>query len=105
MCVGTDSDKDGLSDVAEKAFGTDPKKADSDSDGYNDFTEITRGYNPMGDDKLVSDSSVGCLWSGLFVKTSWTQYLWYIEPKQCSRVMIYTPSDLKRVTDKYAVKQ
>lgn len=71
----TDSDLDGLSDVEEKQFGTDPKnidtdgdgltdydeikiyhtnplKADTDGDGYNDGAELRRGYDPLGPGKL-----------------------------------------------------
>lgn len=35
-----DTDKDGLTDLEEKAFGTDPNLADTDSDGLDDLKEI-----------------------------------------------------------------
>ena len=43
-----DRDGDGLSDTAERAYGTDPINADSDFDGYTDYQEIVNGYDPSG---------------------------------------------------------
>lgn len=71
-----DTDKDGLSDVREKAAGTSPINIDSDSDGLTDFDEVEKyrsdplksdtdgdgfsdgeevkaGYNPLGEGKLM----------------------------------------------------
>ncbi len=42
-----DSDNDGIVDIAEREFKTNPYKADSDSDGYSDLYEIERGFNPL----------------------------------------------------------
>lgn len=47
-----DSDEDGLRDLEEKYFGTDPEIKDTDQDGYSDFEEIKNGYNPIGEGKL-----------------------------------------------------
>ena len=41
-----DQDADGLSDVYEQKYGTDPLLADTDRDGLADGTEIARGLNP-----------------------------------------------------------
>ena len=46
-----DTDDDGLSDNEEKDYGTNPNIADTDSDGLADGLEITYGFNP-----LVSDT-------------------------------------------------
>lgn len=43
-----DSDNDGLTDVQEKTYGTDPLKTDTDGDGYLDGAEVSSGYNPLG---------------------------------------------------------
>lgn len=44
----TDQDLDGLTDVEEKKYGTDPKKADTDGDGITDKDEITIYHtNPL----------------------------------------------------------
>ncbi len=72
-----DTDKDGLSDVAEAGLGTDstqndtdadglndreevviyktdPLKADTDGDTYPDGSEVRNGYNPAGPGKLLT---------------------------------------------------
>jgi len=48
-----DTDGDGLLDVNEENWGTDPNNVDTDGDGYNDMTEIYGGYNPLGSGKLT----------------------------------------------------
>ncbi|MEI8361350.1 MAG: sulfatase-like hydrolase/transferase [bacterium] len=48
----TDTDKDGLSDMREKAMGTDRKNPDTDGDGYLDGEEVLNGYNPLGEGRL-----------------------------------------------------
>lgn len=47
-----DSDNDGLSDIMESYYGTNPNKADSDGDGFEDGEEVDNGYNPLGPGKL-----------------------------------------------------
>lgn len=47
-----DSDLDGLTDVEENLYGTDPQKADTDGDSYLDGQEIVNGYNPLGAGRL-----------------------------------------------------
>lgn len=41
-----DTDKDGLSDIDEIRYGTDPKSADSDLDGFIDGDEVESGFDP-----------------------------------------------------------
>lgn len=45
-----DSDKDGLADVYEEYFRTNPMEADTDGDGINDYTEILLRLNPLSKD-------------------------------------------------------
>ncbi len=47
-----DSDGDGLVNIKEFIFNTDPKKRDSDGDGVNDYKELFGKTNPTNDDKL-----------------------------------------------------
>ena len=54
-----DADGDGMPDVLEKVFGTDPKKVDSDGDGSSDTEEITSHSNPLGAGKLEVKSQSG----------------------------------------------
>jgi peroxiredoxin len=42
-----DTDGDGLTDVDEAIYGTDPNNVDSDGDGISDNDEISMGTNPM----------------------------------------------------------
>jgi hypothetical protein len=46
--TAVDSDKDGLTDLEEMTFSTNPNKADSDQDGYSDGVEVLNLYNPQG---------------------------------------------------------
>lgn len=48
LVMSVDSDQDGLSDVAEDIFSTDPNISDTDNDSYNDGTEVYNLYNPNG---------------------------------------------------------
>ncbi|MFH1597507.1 MAG: hypothetical protein ABIB97_00350 [Patescibacteria group bacterium] len=48
----SDTDGDGLIDVREEFWGTDPRNPDSDGDTYSDGFEIANGYNPKGEGKL-----------------------------------------------------
>jgi len=55
-----DSDQDGLSDIEEKSYGTNPNNPDSDGDGYSDGVEISGGYDPLKPapgDKIIPDIS------------------------------------------------
>lgn len=57
-----DQDGDGLSDIDEVRYGTDPKGADSDLDGFIDGDEVKNGFDPTryspGDqsDRIVFES-------------------------------------------------
>ncbi len=42
-----DVDNDGLSNLDEYRYGTNPRSADTDSDGYTDLTEINAGTDPL----------------------------------------------------------
>lgn len=54
-----DSDSDGLTDVEEALFGTDPKKADTDKDGFSDGQEVKFGYSPLDKGKLEGSTLTG----------------------------------------------
>lgn len=42
-----DSDQDGLSDIDEVRYGSNPKSADSDLDGFIDGDEVKNGFDPL----------------------------------------------------------
>lgn len=46
--VEEDGDRDGLTDIQEDEYGTNPNKQDTDGDGFFDGTEVYFGYNPLG---------------------------------------------------------
>lgn len=50
--AAADTDGDGLSDVEEERFGTDPTLADTDGDAYTDGVEIQHGYDPKSPQPL-----------------------------------------------------
>jgi len=45
---GKDSDSDGLTDVEEQLYGSDPHNPDTDGDSYLDGNEVFHMYNPNG---------------------------------------------------------
>lgn len=54
-----DSDGDGLTDLEEDLFKTDPNLADSDQDKYSDSHEVYNLYNPAGKEpQKLSDSGL-----------------------------------------------
>ena len=56
---GPDSDNDGLSDLDEDAFGSNPEIADSDGDGFNDVDEIYLWFtDPVDSGSIPSDNEV-----------------------------------------------
>ncbi|MFA5061843.1 MAG: hypothetical protein WC526_01725 [Patescibacteria group bacterium] len=48
LVESVDTDQDGLTDVAEEVFRTDPNIPDTDNDSYNDGLEVYNLYNPNG---------------------------------------------------------
>lgn len=49
---GKDSDSDGLTDVEEKLYGTNPLRPDTDGDAHIDGNEVYHLYHPNGKDPL-----------------------------------------------------
>lgn len=52
-----DSDNDGLTDIEEAKYGTDPDNPDSDGDGYKDGDEVEHGYNPLINEKVAEQDN------------------------------------------------
>jgi hypothetical protein len=47
-----DPDNDGLTDIQEATYGTNPYNPDTDGDGYTDGDEVKNGFNPNGEGEL-----------------------------------------------------
>lgn len=45
--LGVDTDQDGLTDVEERLYSTDPAKNDMDGDGFSDGNELKNLYDPL----------------------------------------------------------
>jgi len=56
--VSNDSDNDGLTDLEEALFKTQPLIKDSDNDSYLDSQELKSGYNPNGSGRIETTESV-----------------------------------------------
>lgn len=93
--VGTDSDADGLSDLAEAAFGTDPKKPDTDGDGYNDKAEIIAGFDPLSKTaKYPIDLKFAATQKGkILLSVQGLNEAWYVNPKDNKRYFLGRPAD------------
>jgi len=93
--VGTDSDGDGLSDLAEAAFGTDPKNPDTDGDGYNDKAEIIGGYDPLSKtNKYPIDLKFAAAQKGkILLSVQGLNEAWYVNPKDGKRYFLGRPAD------------
>ena len=63
-----DTDSDGLTDVAEELFTTDPTLPDTDGDKYSDSSEIYHLYNPIGKEpmKLIDSGLVSIYTNPVF---------------------------------------
>lgn len=91
---GNDADGDGLSDLAEIAFGTDINKADTDGDGYNDKQEIVNGYNPLGEGKYPVDTRFANAQKGkILLSVQGTNEAWYVSPKDGKRYFLGRPEE------------
>ena len=64
----TDSDTDGLTDIEEELWTTDPAKTDSDGDTYGDQTELLNLYNPaaIAPQRLVESKLVTAFGNATF---------------------------------------
>jgi len=76
--AGLDTDSDGLSDLEESIFQSDPRNPDIDGDGFLDGNEVFNLYNPNGrapaklvDSGLIKEISGDVGWS-MFIPKDWT---------------------------------
>ncbi len=55
----SDADGDGLTNLQEYQYGTDPRLADTDGDGMRDGAEVEAGTDPLSPDSLLRITQVG----------------------------------------------
>jgi len=93
--AGTDSDGDGLSNLAEAAFGTDPLKADTDGDGYTDKQEVISGFDPLSKtNKYPIDLKFAASQKGkILISVQGQNEAWYVNPKDNKRYFLGRPAD------------
>jgi hypothetical protein len=92
---GTDTDGDGLSDLVETAFGTDPNNPDTDGDSYNDKIETIRGYDPLTETRLSIDSTYANNQKGkILLQVEGNNEAWYVSPVDGKRYFLGRPMEV-----------
>jgi uncharacterized protein YoxC len=93
--AGTDTDGDGLSDLVEQAFGTNPNNPDTDADDYNDKAEIINGYDPLSKDKKlpIDLKFVATLRGKILLQVEGNNEAWYVSPKDNKRYFLGRPAE------------
>ncbi len=93
--TGPDTDGDGLFDLLEDAFGTDPELFDTDNDGHDDKSEIEGGFNPLlpnvnlGLSKWFTNLQLG----KIFLQVEQNGEAWYVNPVDGKRYFLGRPAD------------
>ncbi len=92
---GVDTDKDGLSDEAETAVGTDPSKEDTDGDTFKDKEELLGGFNPAkAGERLPIDNGYANQQKGkIVIAVDGQKDAWYISPDDGKRYFLGQPGD------------
>ncbi len=86
---GTDTDHDGLSDSQEAALGTDLNNIDSDGDTYTDGMEVSNGFDPLGANKVSTDTKlVDRLKGRIVLQADAHGEAWYINPADGKRYFL-----------------
>ncbi len=93
-----DTDRDGLDDEFERAYGTNVKLKDSDKDGYDDRAEIMAGYSPLKKaQSMILNRSLLEKIKGKFVWDAKWKELWFISPTLEKRFFISTQKTLRGI--------
>lgn len=101
---GTDSDKDGLSDIFEDAIKTDKNKADTDGDGMTDIAEIKLGRNPNGPGYIKVNTYFAGLNRGkIFLQVESHGEAWYVNPKDGKRYFLGRAADAYTIMRKLSL--
>ena len=91
---GVDADSDGLSDVIESAFGTNPQQADTDGDGFSDKEEILNNYSPLNNKALSLNRAFANKHLGkIFLQVEAHGEAWYVNPDNGQRYFLGRPNN------------
>ena len=88
-----DSDSDGLTDVEETIFSTNPNKADTDGDSYSDGLEVGGGYNPAGTGKIEANAAIKTYYDSVYGYSTLYPASWALsDDPQNTRGKMFTAS-------------
>lgn len=95
-----DSDSDGLTDVEETLFSTNPDKADTDGDSYADGQEVISGYNPAGTGAIQANTSVKTYYDGSYAYSILYPSAWVLsdDPQNTRGKMFTTNGEFVEVS-------
>ena len=100
LSSGTDTDGDGLSDLAEEAMGTNKNNRDTDGDTYEDKAEILNGYDPLNKNKYPLDARYANSQKGkILISVNGNSEAWYVNPKDGKRYFLGRPLDAVRALE------
>ena len=94
-----DSDGDGLSDSAEREYGTHPKMADTDKDGISDYLETQNTDVSTRTDPLDADSDNDLLSDGFELYEGWEVSIYGETPYRVYSNPTAKNSDIDSLTD------
>ncbi len=99
---GTDTDSDGLTNIEELLYGTDPRNPDTDLDTFLDGNEVFHRYDPLGEapSTLLDTGSVRVLQNSdlpftIFYPASWNP----VSTPTASRVVFRSSSSQTIITE------
>lgn len=89
----TDSDNDGLSDIAETFLGTNSQLADTDADSYLDKQEILSGYNPAGEGELSDNLNLAVYLDPADIFAVVYPQAWSVQQASVSAILFSAPDE------------
>lgn len=93
--ISTDTDLDGVTDIEEAFYGTNPAEFDSDNDTYSDKQELINLYNPAGiaPIRLIESGIVQDYSSPVFDYMIYYPNTWNVKPLDATNTEVIFSSD------------
>lgn len=94
-----DADQDGLSDKAEIAVGSNPRRRDSDEDGYDDLKELISGFSPVRPNSKyqINAGLIKQMTGRIVLQVDRNGEAWYINPADGRRYFLADPETAYQV--------